>query len=107
VAVRAAVAGRDHQPEIATLVHRVLITDSVADAQAAAERVAAGFRSLPDEARESGVVLIGSADYAIDKLWERRERFGLTYLSVLATNMEAFAPVVKALAGKVASSALR
>jgi probable F420-dependent oxidoreductase len=105
--VREAVAGRESQPEIATLVHRVLITDSKADAQAAAERTAAGFGSSPDEALESAVVLIGSADYAIDKLWERRERFGLTYLSVLATNMEAFAPVVKALAGKVASSALR
>ena len=50
--------------------------------------------------------MIGTVDYAIDKLWERRERFGLTYLSVLATNMEAFAPVVHALEGKVAGSAL-
>ena len=105
-AVRAALAGRNRQPEIATLVHRVLITDNKSDAQAAAERTAAGFGSSPDEALESAVVLIGSADYANDKLWERRERFGLTYLSVLATNMEAFAPVVQALEGKMAGSAV-
>jgi probable F420-dependent oxidoreductase len=52
----------------------------------------------PVLARDSPAVLVGSLDECVDKLAERRERYGLSYLS-LGTDAEAGAPLVARLAG--------
>ncbi len=44
--------------------------------------------------------LIGSVDAICDKLERRRELFGISYVTVGADTMDAFAPVVERLAGK-------
>jgi probable F420-dependent oxidoreductase len=100
--IRAAAPERLSELEIATLVHRVAVTGSVNDAEAFAGKTAAAFESSVEDALESPVVMIGSAAYIVEKLLERKERFGLTYLSVLAPNLQAFAPIVAALAGNPA-----
>jgi probable F420-dependent oxidoreductase len=96
--IHAAALERLADLEIATLVHRVAVTDSRNEAEAFAGKTAAAFRSSVEDALESPLVLVGSVSYMIDKLQERRERFGLTYLSVLSHHLEAFAPVVAVLA---------
>ena len=44
--------------------------------------------------------LLGSVEGIIEAVQERRERYGLSYLTVFDPAMEAFAPVVAALAGR-------
>jgi probable F420-dependent oxidoreductase len=100
--IRAAAGERLDELEIATLVHRVVVTDSAGEVEEAARRTASVFNTSPDIARESPVVLIGPVSYMVEKLLERKERFGLTYFSILADNIEAFAPVVASLAGELA-----
>jgi len=45
-------------------------------------------------------VLLGSAEYIVEKLERNREEFGFSYISIFEGDMESFAPVVKLLAGK-------
>ncbi len=40
------------------------------------------------------IVLVGPLDHLVDRVRARRERFGLSYLTVLEPSMEAFAPVL-------------
>jgi len=47
----------------------------------------------------SPIALIGTIDQITERLVERRERFGFSYVVVHEAEMEAFAPVVAALAG--------
>jgi hypothetical protein len=47
----------------------------------------------------SPFALIGSVAQIADDLRERRERFGFSFVTVSATDIEAFAPVVAELAG--------
>ena len=44
-------------------------------------------------------VLVGSVDHIADTLRERRERYGISHISVPGSALEAFAPVVARLTG--------
>jgi hypothetical protein len=48
----------------------------------------------------SPFALIGSPNELIERLLERRERWGFSYVIVGAEDVDKFAPVVAALAGK-------
>ncbi len=62
---------------------------------AALEKVAS---LLPDEAAdELPTLLFGTPAEMAARLRERRERFGLTYITVLEPDMDAFAPVIEQL----------
>jgi alkanesulfonate monooxygenase SsuD/methylene tetrahydromethanopterin reductase-like flavin-dependent oxidoreductase (luciferase family) len=54
----------------------------------------------PDGLLDHPNVLIGTADEVADRLRERRERFGASYISVQQAGLENFAPVVARLAGQ-------
>jgi hypothetical protein len=43
--------------------------------------------------------LIGPPEAIADRILEHRERYGITYRVVLGHQMEAYAPVIKQLAG--------
>jgi hypothetical protein len=43
---------------------------------------------------------IGSVDHVVEELLARRARYGISYLQVFESDMEAFAPVVDRLAGQ-------
>lgn len=64
-----------------------------------AQRLSAGLGIPPEDALESHVALVGTIDEIVDKLVERRETWGVTYVVVGADLYEAFAPVVAQLAG--------
>jgi hypothetical protein len=50
--------------------------------------------------RDSLVILRGSVSEMADELQRRRERLGVSYVSVNAAYIEQFAPVVELLAGR-------
>ncbi len=72
------------------------ITD---DAKGFAEAVGGGFGLSADEALESGVALVGTVDDACDRLVQRREEWGVSYVVFGDDQVDQFAPVVARLAG--------
>jgi probable F420-dependent oxidoreductase len=97
--VGAQAAGRAAPPELQVYVHAV----AIGPGPAGVEGIEAAARSLgvtPGEAAESPHVLAGSVDAVVEALEERRERLGISYVSVGADAAESLAPVVARLAGK-------
>jgi hypothetical protein len=74
----------------------LMITD---DALPAAEKLGASFGLSAEEMIAHPNALIGSVDAICDRLVERRERYGISYVMVSMRSTEAFAPVVARLAG--------
>ncbi len=71
----------------------------VPDREDAVERLASMMGVTPDEVDGSPIALVGTIEQIAERLVERRERFGFSYIVVHEAEMEAFAPVVAALAG--------
>jgi probable F420-dependent oxidoreductase len=53
-----------------------------------------------DHLPRSPHVLAGSVDQIVEEIYERRDRYGFSYVQIMEQQMEAFAPVVAQLAGK-------
>jgi probable F420-dependent oxidoreductase len=110
--VRAAAGARFDALELHNLVYMVAITD---DRRHTAEQLAEFVAGLPptfmintrrsaEEILASARFLIGSVDQIVEDLLARRERYGISYISVLdlpglPSNIDALAPVVARLAG--------
>jgi probable F420-dependent oxidoreductase len=88
-------AGRD-MPEIEIAAYFTVVTPD-------AEKTATGFGQMfglsADDMLDHPNVLIGTIDEMVDRLIERRERYGISYVTVNDSTMEVFAPVVERLAG--------
>jgi probable F420-dependent oxidoreductase len=69
------------------------------DARALAGTVAPGFGITADEAIDSAIALVGTVDEVCDRLVQRREEWGVSYVVLGEDSFEAFAPVVARLAG--------
>jgi probable F420-dependent oxidoreductase len=69
------------------------------DAATTLGKMAPMFGMTPEVMGEHPHVLIGSVEEICDRLVERRERFGISYVSFGTSNMEAVAPVVSRLSG--------
>jgi probable F420-dependent oxidoreductase len=78
---------------------RYFVAAITPDKRALAEALAPGFGVSPDEALESGTVLMGTVDDVCDTLVARREQWGVSYVVLGDDTYEAFAPVVARLAG--------
>jgi probable F420-dependent oxidoreductase len=91
-------AGRE-MPEIEIAGYFTVVTPDAATA----EKTAAGFGQMfgleAEDIIDHPNCLIGTLDQIVDRLVERRERYGISYVTVGDSNMEAFAPVVDRLAG--------
>jgi probable F420-dependent oxidoreductase len=72
------------------------ITD---DALGLAAQVAPGFGITAEEAVDSAIALVGTVDEVCDRLVQRREEWGVSYVVLGDDTYEAFAPVVAHLAG--------
>ncbi len=72
------------------------VTDNAA---AAIGAMAGAFNLSEEEMRDHPNAFIGSVDEICDQLVARRERYGISYITVNNLNAEAFAPVVTRLAG--------
>jgi alkanesulfonate monooxygenase SsuD/methylene tetrahydromethanopterin reductase-like flavin-dependent oxidoreductase (luciferase family) len=95
--IRAGAGDRFDEIELEIAAYFTTVTDTAATA---AETMAAGFGLKPAELVEHPHVLIGSPDEIADRLVERRERYGISYVTVSNRVMEDFAPVVERLAGR-------
>ena len=94
--VREAAGDRFADIELNVIVSDVHVTD---DRAGTAERVGAQYGLTPEDVLESPQILIGSVDEMVERLQERRERYGFSYIVVAEPNMEALAPVVARLTG--------
>ena len=65
----------------------------------AVDQLASRFKSSRDVVLETPYLLVGTVEEICETLRERRERYGISYLTVFERDMEAFAPVVARLAG--------
>lgn len=88
--------------ELNALIQAVVVTS---DRRAVAEKLAADhFKSLlVDEVLETPFLLIGSIEEIAEQLKERRERFGLSFVTVHEPDAKTFAPVIDRLRDEVAT----
>ena len=95
--IRAAAGDRFDELEFNVLVFNATITD---DGDSLIEAMAPLFDLTPAEARAVPHVLVGTAEQVVDELLERREKYGISYVTLQGPDvMDAFAPVVAKLTG--------
>lgn len=95
--VRAAAAGRFERIELQALTFLVHVGD---DAHRVLDEVAPAVGLAPDDLAASPIALVGSVAEIVDRLEERRRRWGFSYWVVHEAEVEAFAPVVARLTGR-------
>ncbi|WP_329053640.1 LLM class F420-dependent oxidoreductase [Amycolatopsis sp. NBC_01488] len=86
----------DRDAEFNLLVHFVNVTEDRKAGLEDLEKLVGGQQSLAQLA-ELPTALVGSPAEVAEQLHAHRERFGLTYYTVLEQNMDQFAPVLEAL----------
>lgn len=94
--VHAGARGRNDLPELNALVLAVRVTDN---AHSAVVEFARRYALAEEEIAVSPHLLLGSVDHVVDVLVERRERFGLSYVTVAEPSLDDLAPIVARLAG--------
>jgi probable F420-dependent oxidoreductase len=94
--VRAAAGARFDSLEINALIQAVVVADQ---RMTAADQLASRFKVAREVVLETVYVAVGTIDEICETLRQRRERYGISYLTVFERDMEAFAPVVARLAG--------
>lgn len=75
------------------------VVERTDDVDEAADRFAARRGTTRAGALQSPWALFGTPEAMAEQLLERRERFGISYPVIMARDLDAFAPVVKRLAG--------
>ena len=94
--IRAQAGDRFGELELHVLIQVVVVTP---DRRAAAEKAVAehDLNLTPDEVLETPFLLLGTAEEIAAQLRERRDRFGVSYLTVHEPYMAALAPVIERL----------
>ena len=95
--VRDAAGDRFGALELQTRVHLAVITD---DAHALASAAAPAFGITAEQALASPHALVGTIDECVATIEGWRERWGISYISLMGGSAEAMAPVVERLAGR-------
>ena len=99
--VREAAGERFADLELGILVAQVFTTeDREQAAQFIANTLAAGLNVSTDVILQAPYLLLGTVDQMCEDLLARRERYGISYISVFEQSLEALAPVVARLAGQ-------
>ena len=105
--IREAAGERSAELELNTLIQHVRITDN---RHQGVEEILAAYASWPpglvvnvprstEEILEAPYCLIGTVAQIVEQLQERRERYGISYITVHGGFTEALAPVIERLAG--------
>jgi len=94
--VHEAAGDRIHQIEMNIRAFMVTLTD---DASATISGLAGMLGVEPEMIENSPFALIGTVDQIVEKLQQRRQQWGLSYVIVGEENIDDFAPVVSRLAG--------
>jgi probable F420-dependent oxidoreductase len=103
--VRAAAGARLPSLELHLLVQAVKVLDNRRQAAEAVAAILADWgpvvANIPDPARilASPMFVVGSVDQIVADLQERRERYGISYITVFSDYLDEFSPVVARLAG--------
>lgn len=98
--VRAAAGERFDDLELGVLVAQVFTTQEREQAaQFIANTLAAGYDISIETILQAPYLLIGSVEQICDDLQARRERYGISYITVFENSLEALAPVIEHLAG--------
>jgi len=95
--IRAAAGARFADLELEIGAYFTVVTDQP---RAVAEQMGGMMGLSTDEMMQHPHALFGSVDNICATLLERRERYGISYITVGGDNARAFAPVVARLAGK-------
>ena len=95
--VRDAAGDRFGALELQTRVHLAAITD---DAHALASAAAPAFGITAEQALASPHALVGTIDECVATIEGWRERWGISYISLMGGSAEAMAPVVEHLSGR-------
>ena len=95
--VRDAAGERFGSIELQTRVHLAAITD---DAHALASAAAPAFGITAEQALASPHALVGTIDECVATIEGWRERWGISYISLMGGSAEAMAPVVERLSGR-------
>lgn len=95
--VRAAAGARFDSLELHALIQAVGVGQG---RTVAADQLAARFKVALEVVLDTPYVLLGTIEQICETLVQRRERYGISYLTVFERDMEAFAPVVARLAGR-------
>ena len=95
--VRQAAGERFNELELNAIVFTVVVTDQ---RKQASEQLTQRFQMTTQQVLEMPHCLVGTADQITEDLLYRREKYGISYISVFDESMEAFAPVVARLVGK-------
>jgi probable F420-dependent oxidoreductase len=94
--IREGAGDRFPEIELEVAAYFVAVKDDPTEAITA---MASRFGVTPDELGAHPHALLGSVDGICDVLQERRERLGISYVTIAQRNAEEFAPVVARLAG--------
>ena len=94
--VRSAAGARFDSLEINALIQAVVVADQ---RMTAADQLASRFKVAREVVLGTVYVAVGTIEEICETLRQRRERHGISYLTVFERDMEAFAPVVERLAG--------
>jgi probable F420-dependent oxidoreductase len=95
--IRQAAGSRFADLELNILLQRLIVTD---DARQASEELSQEWTPLtPEQILDTPSLLLGTLDAIVERIVERRQRLGISYIVVFEKDMEAFAPVVARLAG--------
>ena len=95
--VRDAAGDRFDALELQTRVHLAVITD---DGPALAAAAAPAFGITAEQALASPHALVGTVEECVATIEGWRERWGISYISLMGSSAEAMAPVVERLAGR-------
>ncbi len=68
--------------------------------QQSADQLAERFQTTGEQLLQTPHCLIGTPEQMVEDLLARRERYGISYITIFGDNLETFAPVVAQLAGK-------
>ena len=99
--VREAAGGRFADLELGILVAQVLTTqDREQAAHLIASTLARGYKVSTEVILQAPYLLIGTVEQICEDLLARRERYGISYISVFEQSLEALAPVVARLVGQ-------
>ena len=94
--VRQAAEDRFSTLEFNTLVFEVVITQNRREA---AERLAHAWGVTNEQVLDTVHILVGTIEQITEEIQVWRERFGISYITIMHKHMDAFAPVVARLAG--------
>jgi probable F420-dependent oxidoreductase len=95
--IRQEAGARFDEIELNILLFAVVVTQN---RQQAADQLAERFQTTGEQLLQTPHCLIGTPEQIAEDLLARRERYGISYITIFGDNLETFAPVVAQLAGK-------